>query len=201
MARTNLTYRRFWNLAIGARRARTTLAVVALSVCVGACGSSSKAASVSSQTATTTAPASAPTNSGSTTTVTDAATAAPVAVCTTLPTAQVAALSAKPLTTSREQDDAADNAYTCDYFTASVSGGMSVTVLTIGGAVSYTNSLQTDTISKTENVMSLSGIGDKAFSAHDGVRVLFGDRLIYVAGLSTVAPAEAIVRALQAKLP
>jgi hypothetical protein len=186
--------------ALGVRHARATLAIVALTVCVGACGSSSKPASVAPTTSTKIVPSSVPTPAGSTTAATGGATAAPVAVCTTFPFAEVAPLSGIALTSSREQDAAPLNSYTCDYFTASGSGGISVTVITVGGATSYANSLQNDTIAETENVAPLSGLGDKAFSAHDGVRALFGDRLIYVAGLTTVAPAEAVVNALQAKL-
>ncbi len=200
MAHANRADRRCWNLAIGSRHVRATFAVVALGVGVGACGSSSKPASLSRATSTTTAPSGASTSSGSTTAAAGGTAAAPVAVCTTLPTSQVATLSSRALTTSREEDFAGGNSYTCDYFPASGTGGMSVTVTTVGGAVAYKNSLQNDTIAHTENVMPLTGLGDKAFSANDGVRTLFGDRLIYVAGLTTVAPAEAIVRALQAKL-
>jgi hypothetical protein len=188
-------------MGIRPRHVWLSVVVAALSVGAVACGSSSKQV-VPSQTTTTaavsqgagtTGPEAASTTPGGTT-------AAPVAVCSTLPTSQAAALSAKALTTNREQDFAADNAYTCAYFTASGTGGISVTVTTVGGATAYQNSFQNDKLAQTEHVMPLTGLGDKAFAAQDGVHALFGDRLILVAGLTSVPPAEAIVRAVQAKL-
>ncbi len=105
------------------------------------------------------------------------------------------------MTTSREQDDAESNAYRCDYFPASGTGGFSVSVTVADGAVAYANSLQTDTvIGAAENVAPLTGVGDKAFSAKDGVRAVFGDRMIYVAGVSTDQTAVTIIKAVQAKL-
>ncbi len=127
--------------------------------------------------------------------------AAPIVVCTALPTPQVASLSAKTLTSSREQDFAAGNAYTCAYDTAAGVGGINVTVTVVGGSNAYANSLTTDTVAgAAEHVTPLAGVGDKAFSAQDGLRVLFGDQMIYVAGLTSAPPAEAIVQALYAKL-
>jgi hypothetical protein len=154
--------------------------------------------------ATTTTPAvdgSASAASSGTTTAATGGKAVPVAVCTTLPTAQVASLSGTAVTTSREQDFAADNDYTCAYNTASGVGGLSVTVAVVGGALAYASSLSTDTVAgSVEHVTPVAGIGDKAFSARDGLRVLFGDRMIYVAGLTSVPSAEAIIKALEAKL-
>ena len=122
-------------------------------------------------------------------------------MCTVLPTSQAASLSGVTLASSREQDDAESNAYRCDYFPASGSGGFSVSVTVVGGAVAYANSLQTDTIAgAAEHVAPLTGVGDKAFTAHDGVRAVFGDRMIYVAGLTSDPPAVAIIKALQATL-
>lgn len=193
MAYTN---RQFW----------TSVAFVALTGGLAACGSSSKAAapspSISTATSTTVAPSGSPTSADDTTTTSTGgpATAAPVAVCTTFPTAQIATLSGIALTTNREEDAADLNSYTCDYFTASGFGGMSITILTSGGATSYQGAMQNDTLAKTENVTPVSGLGDKAFSANDGLRALFGDRLIYVAGVKTVPPAQAIIQAVQAKL-
>jgi hypothetical protein len=118
-----------------------------------------------------------------------------------LPASQAASLSGVALATSREQDDAGFNAYRCDYFPASGTGGFSVSVTVAGGAQAYANSLQTDTIAgDAEHVAPLTGVGDKAFSARDGVRAVFGDRMIYVAGLASDPPAVAIIQALQAKL-
>jgi hypothetical protein len=129
-----------------------------------------------------------------------AASAPAVVVCTVLPISQAASLSGVALATSREQDDAESNAYRCDYFPASGTGGFSVSVVVVGGAQAYANSLQTDTVEgAAENVAPLTGVGDKAFSAHDGVRAVFGDRMIYVAGLAS-DPAVAIIKAVQAKL-
>jgi hypothetical protein len=151
--------------------------------------------------ATTTTSSSQSVSSSAATSATTGGKAAPVVVCATLPTSQVASLSGKALTSSREQDFAADNNYTCDYNTAAGFGGMSVTVAVVGGAVAYTNSLSADTVAgSAEQVTPLAGLGDKAFSARDGVRALFGDRMIYVAGLTSVPPAQAIIEALQAKL-
>jgi hypothetical protein len=130
-----------------------------------------------------------------------AASAPAVAVCTVLPISQAASLSGIALATNREQDDAGFNSYRCDYFPASGTGGFSVSVTVAGGAQAYANSLNTDTIEgSAENVAPLTGVGDKAFTAHDGVRALFGDRMIYVAGLASDPPAVAIIKALQAKL-
>jgi hypothetical protein len=129
------------------------------------------------------------------------ASAPAIVVCTVLPITQVAALSGVALTTSREQDFAEGNAYTCNYFPASGVGGLSVTVTAVGGAQAYANSLQTDTIAgAAEHVAPLTGVGDEAFSAQDGVRATFGDRMIYVAGLTSNQPAVAIIQALQAQL-
>ena len=130
-----------------------------------------------------------------------ATSAAAVAVCTELPVSQVASLSGVAVTTSREQDAYYGDVYTCDYFPASGTGGLSVTVRTVSGAQAYDNSLQTDTVAgAAEHVAPLTGVGDKAFSAHDGVRAVFGNRMIYVAGLASDPPAVAIIQALQAKL-
>jgi hypothetical protein len=177
------------------------LAVLALT----ATGCKSGAHATATSTTPTTAAASDET-AGSSSTIpssipSSAASAPPVVVCTVLPTAQAASLSGLALTTSREQDDAGFNAYRCDYFPASGTGGFSVSVVVAGGAQAYANSLQTDTVeATTEHVAPLAGLGDKAFTARDGVRAVFGDRMIYVAGLATDPPAVAIIKALQAKL-
>jgi hypothetical protein len=76
-----------------------------------------------------------------------------------------------------------------------------VTVLTEGGASAYQTFLKNDKVSQAvEHVTPLTGLGDEAFSARDGVHALFGDRLISVAGLTSVPPAEALVRTMQADL-
>jgi hypothetical protein len=153
-----------------------------------------------SPTPTTAAASDGTAGSGSTSPST-AASAPAIVVCTTLPTSQAASLSGVALASSREQDDAESNAYRCDYFPASGTGGFSVSVTVSRGAQAYANSLQTDTIEgAAEHVAPLAGVGDKAFTAGDGVRAVFGDRMIYVAGLATDAPAVAIIKALQAKL-
>ena len=156
---------------------------------------------LSSAAATTTPGGSGAASPGSTSSATGGR-AGPVAVCATLPASQVASLSGTAVTSSREQDFAANNDYTCAYNTASGVGGLSVTVAVVGGALAYTSSLSTDTVAgSAEHVTPVAGIGDKAFSARDGLRALFGDRMIYVAGLTSAPPAEAIIKALQAKLP
>jgi hypothetical protein len=176
------------------------LAVVAVTaLMLTACGSSS--ATVGSPTTQASAGASARTTGSNSTIPSTAAGVPAVVVCTALPISQVGSLSGVAVTSSREQDFAAGNAYTCDYFPASGTGGLSVTVTTVGGAQAYGNTLQTDTVAgAAENVTPLTGVGDKAFSAHDGVRAVFGDRMIYVAGLASDPPAVAIIQALQAKL-
>jgi Protein of unknown function (DUF3558) len=183
------------------RRAPAVLAIMALSTGVAACGSSSTKAGPASS-PTTTSAASTQSGSASKTIPPTARTAAgPVDVCAKLPTSQAASLSGIALTTSREQDDTAGSAYTCDYFTATGVGGINVTVLTENAASAYQNFLQTDKVSQSaEHVTPLTGLGDEAFSARDGVHALFGDRLISVAGLTTVPPAEAIVKTMQADL-
>ena len=155
----------------------------------------------SDSTTPTTAAASDGTAGSGSTSPSTGASAPAIVVCTALPASQAASLSGVALATSREQDDAEGNAYTCDYFPASGTGGLSVTVTGVGGAQAYANSLQTDTIAgAAEHVAPLAGVGDKAFSARDGVRAVFGDRMIYVAGLASDPPAVAIIQALQAKL-
>jgi hypothetical protein len=173
------------------------LAVLALT----AAGCKSGAHPSTTSTTSTTAAASAGTAASGSTSASAAASAPAIVVCTVLPISQAATLSGIALATSREQDDAESNAYRCDYFPASGSGGFSVAVTVVGGAQAYANSLQTDTIAgATEHVAPLTGVGDKAFSAQDGVRAVFGDRMIYVAGLASDSPAVAIIQALQAKL-
>jgi len=153
-----------------------------------------------STTPTTTAASDGTAGSGSASPSTGASAPA-IVVCTALPISQAASLSGVALATSREQDDAEGNAYRCDYFPASGTGGFSVAVTVVGGAQAYANSLQVDTIAgATEHVAPLTGVADKAFSARDGVRAVFGDRMIYVAGLASDPPAVAIIQALQAKL-
>jgi hypothetical protein len=149
----------------------------------------------------TTAPASDGTAGSGSTSPSTGASAPAIVVCTELPPSQAASLSGVAVASSREQDDAGFNAYRCDYFPASGTGGFSVSVTGVGGAQAYANSLQTDTIAgAAEHVAPLTGVGDKAFSARDGVRAVFGDRMIYVAGLASDPPAVAIIKALQAKL-
>jgi hypothetical protein len=155
----------------------------------------------SDSTAPTTAAASDGTaGSGSTSSSTDASAPA-IVVCTELPASQAASLSGVALATSREQDDAESDASRCDYFPASGTGGFSVSVTAVRGAQAYANSLQTDTLAgAAEHVAPLTGVGDKAFSAQDGVRAVFGDRMIYVAGVASDQTAVTIIKALQAKL-
>ena len=130
-----------------------------------------------------------------------AASAAAIVVCTVLPMSQAASLSGVALASSREQDDPGFNAYRCDYFPASGTGGFSVSVTAVGGAQAYANSLQTDTVAgSAENVAPLSGVGDKAFSARDGIRAVFGDRMIYVSGVASDPTAVVVIKAVQAKL-
>jgi hypothetical protein len=158
------------------------------------------AGSTSSDSTTTAAASDEAAASGSTGPAT-AASAPAVAVCSVLPISQAASLSGVALATSREQDDAGFNAYRCDYFPASGTGGFSVSVTVVGGAQAYANSLSTDTVAgAAEHVAPLTGVGDKAFSAQDGIRAVFGDRMIYVAGLASQPPAVAIIKALQATL-
>ena len=155
----------------------------------------------SDSTTPTTAAASDGTAGSGATSPSAGASAPAIVVCTVLPTSQAASLSGVTLASSREQDDAESNAYRCDYFPASGSGGFSVSVTGVGGAQAYANSLQTDTVAgAAEHVAPLTGVGDKAFTAQDGVRAVFGDRMIYVAGLASDAAAVAIIKALQAKL-
>ena len=191
---------------IGAAAGLAVLALTATGCKSGAHASTtsttaSGGATASDSTPPTTAAASDGT-AGSASTVPSAAASAPaVVVCTVLPISQAASLSGLALATNREQDDAGFNSYRCDYFPASGSGGFSVSVTVAGGAQAYANSLQTDTVEgSAENVAPLTGVGDKAFSAHDGVRAVFGDRMIYVAGLASDPPAVAIIQAVQAKL-
>jgi hypothetical protein len=185
---------------IGAAACLAVLAITATGCKSGAHASTNSTTPTISTTPTTAATSDGTARSGSTVPST-AASAPAIAVCTALPVSQAASLSGVALATSREQDDAEENAYRCDYFPASGSGGFSVAVTVVGGAQAYANSLQTDTIAgAAEHVAPLTGVGDKAFSARDGVRAVFGDRMVYVAGLASAPPAVAIIQALQAKL-
>ena len=176
------------------------VAVLALTATGCKSGAHASTTSTAPTTSTTAAASDGTAGSGSTVPST-AASARAVMVCTVLPASQAASLSGVALASSREQDDAGFNAYRCDYFPASGSGGFSVSVTVVGGAQAYANSLQTDTIAgAAEHVAPLAGVGDRAFSARDGVRAVFGDRMIYVAGLASDPPAVAIIQALQAKL-
>jgi hypothetical protein len=158
-------------------------------------------ATVGSSTTPAAAAASDATAGSSSTNPSTASSAAAIVVCTELPMAQVASLSGVAVTTSREQDDPDSDAYRCDYFPASGTGGLSVSVTVGRGAQAYANSLQTDTAAgAVEHVAPLTGVGDKAFTARDGVRAVFGDRMIYVSGLTSDAPAVTIIKALQARL-
>jgi hypothetical protein len=181
------------------RRVCTVLGILTLATGVAGCGSSSTKAAPAATPGTATSAQGGTTSQTSPPTVSKAA--APVDVCAKIPTSKAASLSGKALTVSREQDDAAGNSYTCNYFPASGTGGISVTVLTQGGALAYRNFLQNDKIADSvEHVTTQTGLGDKAFSARDGVHALFGDQLISVAGLTSVPTAEAIVRTMKADL-
>lgn len=171
--------------------------LLVLCVSIAACSSSSKQSATSSPSTSATSGNDVG-NSSTVPTASDKAAAA-VNVCKTLSTAQVASLSGIALVTSRENDFVEGHAYACDYGTSG-NEGVSVTVTTTGGAMAFKNAMENDKLEKVENVTVVNGIGEKAFSANDGLRVLFGDRLIYVTGVGTVPPAKAIALALQAKL-
>jgi hypothetical protein len=171
--------------------------VLALGLTLVACG---KTKSSGSTATTASAGTQATTGSGSETTTTAGGSAAAVKVCTVLPLSQVASLTGKQLTTDREQD-APGYSYQCDYFPNSGVGGVTITVLPTGGAASFQNARQVDEASQSvEHVTDVSGLGDKAFSARDGLRALFGDRLIYVTGVTDEAEAKAVILAVNAKL-
>lgn len=113
---------------------------------------------------------------------------------------KLASLTDLQLTTSRELD-ATGYSYQCAYNTNSGTGGVNITIIPTGGANNFESAEQTDKISQSaEHVTELSGLGDKAFSATDGLRALFGDRLIYVAGVSSLPKAKAVIEAVEAKL-
>jgi hypothetical protein len=185
---------------VNARVSAAALAAAAIAT-LSACSAGSKSVGAPTTPTNTEVAAVAGSATQSAVSISASPTAQSIDICTVMPIAQAASLSGVTLATNREQDDAEGNAYTCDYFPASGSGGFSVTVQTVGGAQAYANSLQTDTIAgAVEHVAPVTGVGDKAFSARDGVRAVFGDRMIYVAGLASDPPAVAIIQALQAKL-
>ena len=184
----------------------TTAAATTASAATGgsaAATGSAMTSATSSATSSSATPGSAAATAGAAaaTSAATSGTAAALALCTMLPTSQVASLSGKALTHSREEDSAELDIYTCGYFTASGVGGLSVTVRTMDGATAYANTLNTETHEgAAEHVTPVAGFGDKAFSAQDGLHALFGDRLITVAGLTSVPQAEAIIQAVQTKL-
>jgi hypothetical protein len=193
--------------SIPPRLALVTVTALMLTACHSSsptAGSPSTQATPSSGSANgsdSTTPSTAAASDGTAGSGSTSASAPAVAVCTVLPASQAASLSGLALASSREQDDAESSAYRCDYFPASGTGGFSVSVTVTRGAEAYANSLQTDTvIGAAEHVAPLTGVGDKAFSAQDGVRAVFGDRMIYVAGVATDQTAVTIIKALQAKL-
>lgn len=123
----------------------------------------------------------------------------PVNVCVTLPPATVASLTGLPITQAKE-DDVGGHNYTCDYTSSDGTSGCTVSVTPSQGDLAYKFLLDADNSVSIAHVQQISGLGDKAFSAVDGVHALFGKVLIDVEGLNSDSAAENLIRNLQPKL-
>jgi hypothetical protein len=175
-----------------------TLAAMAVVAIVAACSSSSKQAAtpVTTKPAATKSaakPIGLPSSQSSDT-------GRPINVCTTLPPATVATIIDLPITQAQEQDVSQGGIYTCDYTSTSGTSGATLSVTTTRGDMAYDFVLQADESVPAAGEKPISGLGDKAFSAIDGVHVLFGKTLIAVEGLASDSAAENLIKAMQAKL-
>jgi hypothetical protein len=174
------------------------MAVVAT---VAACSSSSKpAAAPATPVSTKPAAKSTPAKPAVKATSQASNTGRPINVCATLPATTVASIIGLPITQAQEQDVPHGGIYTCDYTSTSGTSGCTLSVTTNQGDMAYGFVLQADSSVAPAHVQQISGLGDRAFSAIDGVHVLYGKTLIAVEGLSSDSAAESLIRAMQAKL-
>jgi hypothetical protein len=183
------------------RAASHTLAALAVVAIVAGCSSSAKQAAAPA-TPVSTKPAA--TSSASTPAAKASSQATdkghPINVCATLPPATVATIIGLPITQAQEQDVPGGSVYTCDYTSTSGTSGCTLSVTTVEGDMAYNFVLQADSSVGPAHVQQISGLGDKAFSAIDGVHVLYGKTLIAVEGLTSDPAAESLIKAMQAKL-
>jgi hypothetical protein len=138
-----------------------------------------------------------------------------VDVCALMPAESVANISGEPITVAKEDTDkvlTSSGIFTCDYTSADGTSGLDLTVHETGGKIGYDADLQAAKSVQAAGTKTISGLGDKAFSAVDGVHALFGDVEIEVSGLSlaasavglgsgdSVGPAKTLITTLHSKL-
>ena len=120
----------------------------------------------------------------------------PVNICSLLPVATVASVTAEPLTVAQEQDTVSYKIYACNYTSADGTTGCIVSVLALDAAAGYSGSVD----AAGSGGKPISGLGDKAFTSILGVEALFGNVSITVSNLQSDAAAETLIRDLQPKL-
>jgi hypothetical protein len=120
----------------------------------------------------------------------------PVNICSLLPVATVASVSAEPLTVAQEQDTVSYKIYSCNYTSADGTSGLVVSVLALDAVAGYGGSVD----AAGSGGKPISGVGDKAFSSVLGVQALFGNVSITVSGLQSDDAAVTLIKDLQPKL-
>jgi hypothetical protein len=122
---------------------------------------------------------------------------AAVEVCDLLPVTTVAQVSGLNIAEATPDDSlASTHLYRCEYTSADGAAIIAVSVLQQGAADVYAQQLE----AAGSTAQMITGLGDKAFAAVDGVHALFGDTEIVVAGLPSDDASAALVRDLQAAL-
>ncbi|HEY4378225.1 MAG TPA: hypothetical protein VGM93_13755 [Acidimicrobiales bacterium] len=194
------------------KRALTVGAAVAILLSVSGCGSSSSSGSAAGAAAASRAIAAAGGGGGG-----SSGGGKTIDVCSLMPVATVAQITGEHVTTGAADSDdkvlASSGIFNCNYTGADDDPAqVDLTVTTKNGKIGFDADLQAASSVKAAGTKMISGLGDKAFSSIDGVHALFGDVEIQVSGLSLatsavglnsndqVAPAEALIKAVHAKL-
>jgi hypothetical protein len=127
----------------------------------------------------------------------------------------VAGITGEPITVAKPDDDkvlTSSGIYTCDYTSADGTSGLDLTVHNKDGKIGYDADYQAAKSVGAAGTTTIDGLGDKAFSAVDGVHALFGDVEIEVSGLGlaasavglgsgdSVGPAKTLITTLHSKL-
>jgi hypothetical protein len=120
----------------------------------------------------------------------------PVNICSLLPVATVASVTAEPLTVAQEQDTVSYKIYACNYTSADGTNGCVVSVLALDAVAGYGGSVQ----AAGSGGKPIRGLGDKAFTSILGVEALFGNVSITVSGLQSDDAAVTLIKDLQPKL-
>lgn len=123
-----------------------------------------------------------------------------VNICSLLPIATVASVTAEPLTVAQEQDTLSYKIYVCDYTSADGTSGVTVNVLAMDAAVGFQADIDANKAVPGAQYTPISGLGDKAFSAISGIEALFGNVSISVSDLQSNSASETLIRDLQPKL-